>query len=632
MKVYILAGGKGTRMGSLTDSIPKPMALLAGKPILEHQIELIKRYNLSDVIMLTGYKGEVIEDYFNNGKKWGINIEYFPDSKPLGTAGSVKELEKLISEPFLLLYGDTMIDINLSELITFHKGKRSISTLVVHPNDHPNDSDLLDIDANNYVTKFFPKPHKKGVYKRNLVNAALYILSPKIFRYIEKGKYSDFGKDVFPRALSKKQLISAYNTTEYIKDIGTPDRLAEVEKDYLSGKLQHLNKSNRQKAIFIDRDGVINKEADPLDRIDKLKILPGVVNAIKKINKSDYLSLIITNQPIVAKGFVSEDQLGTFHNYMESFFGVDGAYFNRIYYCPHHPERGYKGERIDYKILCGCRKPKTGLIKQAVNEMNIDLNQSFIIGDRTVDIMTGVNAKLQTILVRQGYAGKDGKYDCQPDFIFNDLYEATNFVLYNYDYLKDSITKYFTKNNFKDKKQTVIAIGGLSRSGKSTFASIVRKYFYDLSINVTTVHLDNWLLPIDERKLDIDVRERYQYSLLEKDIETLLNGKKIRINKYNSRTRKINNSTDTIFAGDNNVIILDGVIALDNKYIRDISDHTFFIKIDEKKREKRFKLFYKDKSISEKEINNLYRCRNLDEVPIVLASEFYAKKIIEMDF
>ena len=140
------------------------------------------------------------------------------------------------------------------------------------------------------------------------------------------------------------------------------------------------------------------------------------------------------------------------------------------------------------------------------------------------------------------------------------------------------------------------------------------------------------MLPIDERKLDIDVRERYQYSLLEKDIETLLNGKKIRINKYNSRTRKINNSTDTIFAGDNNVIILDGVIALDNKYIRDISDHTFFIKIDEKKREKRFKLFYKDKSISEKEINNLYRCRNLDEVPIVLDSEFYAKKIIEMDF
>ena len=428
MRAVILAGGKGSRMGHHTRNIPKPMVLLGEKPILEYQIELIKKYNLNDITILIGYKGDVIKEYFNTGKQWGVNINYIEDPDPLGTAGSVKEIESLISESFILFYGDTILDIDLFDLINFHNKKGGIATLVVHPNDHPYDSDLVAINKNNLITNFISKPHKN--YHRNLVNAALYILSPDIFKYIIKDKHSDFGRDIFPEIVSRGVHIYGYNTHEYIKDIGTVERLQEVEKDYISGRVRNLNKSKKQKAIFIDRDGVINQENDPLNSIDKFKLLSGVSDAIKIINKSDYLSVVVTNQPIIAKNYATEDQVNEIHNYMESILGHDGAFFNRIYYCPHHPEKGFEGENPEYKVNCKCRKPNIGMIDQAVIDMNIDLNNSFIIGDRTVDIMTGINANLKTILIKQGFAGNDGKFDCSPDFIFNDLLEAVEFIVF----------------------------------------------------------------------------------------------------------------------------------------------------------------------------------------------------------
>ena len=629
MKVIILAGGKGTRMGSLTESIPKPMALLAGKPVLEHQINFLKSYGLTDVFMLLGHKGEIIEKYFKDGKEWGVKIKYFFDPKPLGTAGSLKEIEKFISEPFLLCYGDTMIDIDLRQFINFHNKKQYVASLVVHPNDHPKDSDLLDINSENYVTSFFPKPHEGVSYLRNLVNAALYILDPEIFDFIDKGIFSDFGKDIFPKVLGRRKLISAYNTTEYIKDIGTPERLLEVEKDFLSGKVHRLNKINKQKAIFLDRDGVINRESDRIDNIEKFNLLPQVMESVKNINKSDFLNIVVTNQPIVAKGFISEKKLSEIHNYMETQFGLGGAYFNRIYYCPHHPERGHKGEKKEYKILCKCRKPGTEMIECAVKDMNIDPRESFIIGDRTVDIMTGINSKMQTILLRQGYAGKDRKYNCQPDFVFNDLYEATNFILNDFYKILSKIKKYFNKVKINNK--TIIAIGGLSRSGKTTFSSVLKKYFFDLRINAVSIQLDNWLLPLKERRSTMDVRDRYQYDIIKKDLKLLFEGEKILLKKYDSQSRGQRKSLEYLSLDNCSVVVLEGVVALDIGYIREIVDHSFFIKTDESTRRRRFESFYLDKELTRKEVESLYIERKRDESPIVIKSGEYANQIIEMD-
>jgi mannose-1-phosphate guanylyltransferase / phosphomannomutase len=429
LKVVILAGGKGTRMGSLSAKLPKPMVLLAGKPILQHQLENAKAYGFDDIIMLTGYREEVIQEYFGDGSGFGVNIEYVIDKNPLGTAGSAKELEGKINETFLVFYGDTIMDINLNNLIKFHNSKKGLVTLVVHPNDHPFDSDILEVDENNRVHKFIRKPHKSDQYYQNLVNAALYVFEPQIFNYMEKNEYADFGKDIFPDMVTQGVSIYGWNTTEYIKDIGTVERLKKVEADFLSGKVQRMNHKNKQKAIFLDRDGVINLEDEPIDSPDKLKLLQGVPEALKKINESDYLSIIVTNQPMIAKGFASEEQLREVHNYLETILGMNSTYLDRIYYCPHHPEKGYLGERPELKIPCSCRKPETGMVELAAQEMNIDLSQSFIIGDRTVDLMMGEKAGLNKILVKQGSAGLDGKYECIPDHIFDDLLKAVNFIV-----------------------------------------------------------------------------------------------------------------------------------------------------------------------------------------------------------
>ena len=428
MKVVIIAGGKGTRLGR-TD-IPKPMIRILGKPILEYQIELAKKYELNDIFILSGFKSETIINYFGDGSKWKVNITHIVEKKALGTAGAVKQLENLIRDRFIVFYGDTVMNINLKKMIEYDNLTSSIGTLLVHPNDHPYDSDLIDIDnQTNQILGFKSKPHDDS-YKSNLVNAALYILSSDIFARIESGLNCDFGKDIFPLIISKNLILNAYHSAEYIKDMGTLDRLIKVEDDLRSGKVRRLNNENKRKAIFIDRDGVINKEVDNLSDIDDFELILGVSDSIKKINNSEYLAIVITNQPVVAKGFCSLGQLKEIHNKMESLLGFKNAFLDKIYFCPHHPDKGFEGENKSLKIDCDCRKPKIGMIKLARKEFNIDLNNSYFIGDTTTDIQTGINAGLETFIVSTGYGGKDGKYKVTADNSTINLKSAVDTILY----------------------------------------------------------------------------------------------------------------------------------------------------------------------------------------------------------
>ena len=372
---------------------------------------------------------DTIINYFGDGSKWKVNISHIVEKEPLGTAGAVKQLENLINDRFIVFYGDTMMDINLKKMIEFDNSKASLGTLFVHPNDHPYDSDLINIDnQTNQILDFFSKPHD-DTYKSNLVNAALYILSSDIFDHIPSGINCDFGKDIFPSIISKNLILNAYHSAEYIKDMGTPDRLKKVENDLRSGKIERLNNENKRKAIFIDRDGVINREVDNLSNIDDFELLPGVCESIKKINNSEFLSIIITNQPVVAKGWCSLSQLKQIHNKMEHLLGCQNAFIDKIYFCPHHPDKGYDGENKEFKIECNCRKPKIGMIKQAQKEFNIDLNNSYFIGDTSTDIKTGINAGLETFLVSTGYAGKDGKFNVIANNLTINLESAVNTIL-----------------------------------------------------------------------------------------------------------------------------------------------------------------------------------------------------------
>ena len=300
---------------------------------------------------------------------------------------------------------------------------------MVHPNDHPFDSDLVELDKNELnILQFHPKNSKKK-YIPNLVNAALYIFSPEIFNYIQPDINLDFGRDVFPEIIKNGGKLNAYYSSEYIKDMGTPKRIKQVEVDIKSGKVSRLNNENKRKAIFIDRDGVINKEVDSLCKIEDFELIHNSAKAIKMINKSEYLAVVVTNQPVIAKGFCSEDDVRNIHSKMEQLIGLENAYLDKIYFCPHHPESGFKGEVIELKIDCECRKPNTGMIKKAVKDLNIDLLESYIIGDTTSDIKTGEKIGLKTILVKTGYSGRDKKYVVSPNYHCENLFEAVKKIL-----------------------------------------------------------------------------------------------------------------------------------------------------------------------------------------------------------
>lgn len=428
MIAVILAGGKGTRLGELTKEIPKPMIRVGGKPVLEHQIELLKRYGITEIILLTNHFSDVIEEYFGDGEALGVNIKYFKEKEgePLGTAGSVKALEGVLKDDFLVLYGDVMMDVNVDNFIRYHRAKNSKGTLALHPNSHPYDSDLVEVALDKRIVAFHSKPHGESEHNHNLVNACLYLLSPKIFSFIPKNTKCDFGKDIFPVAFKKIQMFG-YLTAEYILDMGTPERLIMVEKDLASGKISALNNTNKRKAIFIDRDGTINKDVDLLHQVEDFSLLPGVIEAIKAINNSDYLAIVVTNQPVIARNLCTQEKLDEIHKKMETLLGREGAKIDSIYYCPHHPDGGYPGENPLFKTSCECRKPGIGMITEAARDYNIDIENSYIIGDSWRDVVCGENADLTPILVKKNQIGFDKKATCK--LSFNDLLSAVSNLL-----------------------------------------------------------------------------------------------------------------------------------------------------------------------------------------------------------
>lgn len=389
LPLVILAGGAGTRLG-LTDK-PKPMADICGKPLLQRQFELARLHGYTDIILLTGYMSDVIEECFGAGQAFNVNLEYWREPRPLGTAGGFPFLRsRLSASRFLVFYGDVAMDFDLSAFVDFDsRHPDSLGTLIAHPNNHPHDSDLIEIDADSRIRAFHAKPHPEGAWRKNLSNAAVYCLSPKILDYIGDAAREDWAHDVFPRVLAGGKPLYAYQTAEYIKDMGTPERYAAVNRDWRNNRHILLHRAKPRAAAFFDRDGVLNYDVGNLADIDKFELIPGAAEAVRRVNEQGMLAVVVTNQPVVAKGWLDEGGLARIHAKLETLLGREGAYLDRIYYCPHHPERGFDGERPELKFACDCRKPQPGMILRAKAELNIDLARSVLFGDRDVDIASG---------------------------------------------------------------------------------------------------------------------------------------------------------------------------------------------------------------------------------------------------
>lgn len=406
MKVVIMAGGKGTRITSVTSDIPKPMILIDGKPVLEHEIECLRKQGFTDIILTVSHLGNVIMDYFQDGSKFGVHIEYYFEKEPLGNAGALFKIKDKLTEDFLLLNADAMFDVDFNRFVDFHKRHNALVTLFTHPNSHPYDSGLIISNEHNQVEKWLAKEDERPIYYKNRVNAGLHVISPEVLNQVIDTQKIDLDRQLLkPLAGTKK--MYCYDSPEYVKDMGTPERYYAVCEDFKAGRVQSKNLSNKQKAIFLDRDGTINKYVGFLREIEQFELLPNTSEAIKKINNSGYLAIVVTNQPVVARGEVTFEQLDQIHNKMEALLGKDGAYLDGIYFCPHHPHKGFEGEIPELKVECECRKPKPGMLLQAAKDFNIDLSKSWMIGDSDNDILAGENAGCFTARVTE----KDSLYD-----------------------------------------------------------------------------------------------------------------------------------------------------------------------------------------------------------------------------
>jgi D,D-heptose 1,7-bisphosphate phosphatase len=429
--LVIVAGGKGERLSAVVGNLPKALVRVGGVPVLQHQLELAALAGIRSVTIFAGYLADQIDAFVGDGTRFGLSVRVVVEAEPLGNAGAVLQSLDTLPEHFFVVYGDVMLGVDLARMGERHLEREADFTTFVHPNDHPHDSDLLETDASGWVTAVHAYPHPPNRFFANLVNAALYVVRREALRpWAGQSRKQDFTSQVIAGLIANRGRVLAYRSIEYIKDMGTPDRLQRVEADWRAGKVDAGRAQRcRMPAVFLDRDGTLNVECGFLRTAKELELLPGVGAALKSLRQGGFRLVLVTNQPVVARGEASADDVAEVHRRLEWELGIAGAYLDGIYVCPHHPDAGFPGERPELKIPCACRKPGTALIDQACDELEIDRDQSWMIGDQTRDIEMARRAGLKSVLVRTGAAGMDGQYAATPDWIADDLTAAASVIL-----------------------------------------------------------------------------------------------------------------------------------------------------------------------------------------------------------
>lgn len=624
-QVAILAGGQGTRLRERTgDLLPKPMIPVLGKPLLEHQIRLCREHDFTQIALLVHFQHTAISSYFGDGSAFGVQLEYVIEEVPRGTAGALRDALPYLANEFLVLYGDTYLDVDLRAFWNAHLSANANGTLFLHPNDHPQDSDLVEVEHSGRILGIHPYPHPEGHPLKNLVNAGLYVLSKEgLDKFLPSAGKEDLAKHTFPSMLRAGVALNSYASPEYIKDIGTPDRLDKVSLAITAGVVEARSTRNLRPAVFLDRDGTLNHEVDHLRHPNQLKLFPDAAPSVQRINQSGRLAVVVTNQPVVARGEVTFRDLDSIHARMDTLLGEGHAFLDGIYTCPHHPHRGYAGEIAELKFQCMCRKPRTGLIDQACQDLLIAREASWLIGDSTSDIEAGRRAGLRTMLVRTGYAGRDGKVPVLPDYVAPDLASAVHWILEGHGHARDFLFP-FVAGHSEDR---IILIGGLSRSGKSSIAQVMKELFQATGRRTHVLSLDSWLLPPQSRQEGNGVLGRYDVPNIIRHFELLSDHsshRMVHLPIYDPITRTATVAGPVRSIGPNDLVILEGVPALAIPELGSMASTRIFIECPESDRLDRLRRDYRWRGLPEDQFEILMQSRSRDETHLVEGSKAHA--------
>jgi histidinol-phosphate phosphatase family protein len=613
-QAVILAGGKGTRLSERLKGLPKPLVDIDGVPLLERQITLLRDQGFGEILVLVNYRAEIIDAFLKSKNYFGISVKCVDDGEPRGTAGAVYQALALLRSRFLVVYGDTLFNVDFDRFWKNHEDSGTAGSLFLHPNDHPHDSDLVIVDDQHRIESFVPYPRSDDDFQPNLVNAALYVLEAKLFSNGVPPGIQDFAKDFFPQCLRDGIPLNGYLSPEYIKDIGTTKRLDRAINDLRSGLVERASLKYRQRAVFLDRDGTLNFQSGYVRSPEELQLIPGADRAISILHAAEFRTVVVTNQPVVARGEVSISELKNIHGKLETVLGRTGAFLDRIYFCPHHPDSGFPGEVVSLKGVCACRKPATGMIEQACDELNLDLNKSWMIGDSTADMLAARKSGLRSVLVRTGEAGADGKYPVSPDYEFGDILEAATFIVEGHGVASRAVAPLLSRIQ----TGMLVRVVGRARVGKSTIAQVLLDNLRDRGFPAERLGLDAYIRSHDERDPDGGMLARFDLELARKILAPWLGGTSVNIEKpiYLRNERKRSKLTETTHVDKDAILVLEGVVsgAIDPGG----RPHLLVAVIDsEPRRKTRFENEYRSRSWSPPEIENTYRQRRVDEDTLI---------------
>jgi len=428
--LVIIAGGRGLRLSSVLGDLPKVLVPVGGKPVLQHQLELAAAAGIDEVTIFAYYRAAKILEFVGDGSRFGLKARVITRNEDMGNAGALLQSLDLLPEQYFVVYGDLMLGVDLRRIAKFHMDREADLTILVHPNDHPQDSDLVETDANDWVTAIRACPHPPDQCFDNLVNGALYVARREALRpWSAFSGEQDFSKNIMAGLIANGGRVLAYRSSEYLKDIGTPSRLQLAEADWQAGRISLQKRGRGQPAVCLDRDGTLCVEKGHLRTPEDLELLPGVGSTLRTLRQAGFRLVVLTNQPVIARGEATEREVAAIHRRLAWEIGKEGAYLDAIYVCPHHPDRGFPGERVELKTHCECRKPGTKLFEQACQDLGIDAAMSWMIGDQSRDIEMARRAGLRSVLVQTGVAGRDGQFPASPDHVADDITAAAAVIL-----------------------------------------------------------------------------------------------------------------------------------------------------------------------------------------------------------
>jgi len=389
-EAVILAGGQGSRLKDVVGDKPKCLVEIGHRPILYHQFDLLRKHGLRKVLILAGEKADQVVAAADQGKQFGLEVTVLQESRLRGTAWALHNARSLMADDVVLLYGDTLLNVDLGDMLEFARREDAHAVFAVKASGSPHASTLFEVDPeNSRIVELYPTPRVDHTLQMlpcdNQSFCGVAVIGPDLLNSPPTTEVEDFVASYLQNQLGKH--CCAYNKVPYAKDVGTLFGLKTAANAYRLGLLD----CEKRGAIFLDRDGVLNEiqKNGFVNAADEFHLRRDVARGVELLRQLGFFIFVVTNQGGIELGHLTSDDLREIHHRADYLLETThpGACIDKYYHCPH------------FNADCGCRKPLTGMITQAAEEYPVNLYKSFVVGDMITDLEMADHANITSALV-----------------------------------------------------------------------------------------------------------------------------------------------------------------------------------------------------------------------------------------